>query len=476
MSHLAKNTAYLTVASIGQKIVAFVYFAMIARVVGVEWTGKYFLALSITTMVGVIADFGLTPVLVRETAKHPDQEQKILANALGAKLGLTALAFALAVLITNAFGHDELTRQLVYVATIVMALDTLHLTYYGVFRGRHRLSVESVGIFVGQIVTLTVGVTSLLIHPSLYFLIGALMAGSLWNVLFSAYRLKRSGGNPLSIRFDWFFIKRILKTALPFALAAIFVKIYSTTDSLLLKHFMGDEAVGLYSIAYKLTYAFQFLPLAFVAALYPTFSKLIHEKSRKELMATFEKAYWYMALLSVPIVFGIWAVADQIVVLIYGASYAGSVAPLQTLIFVLLFIFLDFPIGALLNADDRQSTKTAIMGGTMVINVLANIILIPQFGIMGACYSALLAFLFLYLAGMYFVRSSIDYDIKRLVRLGAPILCAGILMAIIVLILKVYITILVVIPVGAAVYVAVLMATNTVNVKQFKEFKKGMRS
>ena len=52
----------------------------------------------------------------------------------------------------------------------------------------------------------------------------------------------------------------------PFALAAIFVKIYSTTDALLLEFYLGESAVGMYSIAYKLTYAFQFFPMAFVAA------------------------------------------------------------------------------------------------------------------------------------------------------------------------------------------------------------------
>lgn len=474
MTRLAKNTAYLTLATIGQKLIAFVYFALIARIVGVEWTGKYFLALSVTTMVGVIADFGLTSVLVRESAKHPDEETRLLGNVLGAKLLFTLLAGVAAVVVTHAFGHDELTRRIVYLATGVMALDTIHLTLYGVFRGRHRLDVEAAGIVVGMVLTGVVGVFSLLWRPNLGWLVAALAMGSLWNVGYAMAHLWRVRVWPWQLRCEWRFIKRLLVASFPFALAAIFVKIYSTTDALLLKLFLGDAAVGIYSIAYKLTYAFQFFPLAFVAALYPTMSALIANRDRAGLHRVFMQAYWYVLLIAVPVVFGLWSVADELIVAVYGASYAASVLPFKTLIFVLLFIFLDFPLGALLNADDRQATKTAIMGGTMVLNVAANILLIPSFGVLGACYAALIAFVFLYGAGLVAARRSLAYDVREMVRVGAPIVLSGLVMALAVVVLKPLVGWVSAIPLGAIVYVAGLLTTKSLKVSQLRTVWKGM--
>lgn len=468
MTRLTRNTTLLTVATIGQKVVAFAYFALIARMVGVEWTGKYFLALSITTMVGVIADFGLTPVLVRDAAKHPGREKELLQNVLGLKIGLTVLAFLAAVVITHVFGHDAQTRQLVYIATLVMALDTIHLTIYGVFRARHRLGIESIGIFIGQWITLGIGVTSLVIEPSLPLLIGALFAGSSWNVLFAAWHLKRQGIKPWHVSFRVSVWGRLLRAAWPFALAAIFVKIYSTTDALLLEFYLGEAALGIYSIAYKLTYAFQFFPMAFVAALYPTFSALIHSGERAELQKTFERAVWYMLILSVPIVLGLWAVADQLIVGVYGQEYAAAVYPFRVLIFALLFIFLDFPLGALLNADDRQKTKTAIMGGTMVINVVLNILLIPSMGIVGACYAALAAFVFLFGAGLIAVRKSLPYDGKRLIGIGAPIVLSGLVMALGVVLLKPFFGLGGSVVLGSIVYLLGLLTTGALTVQQVK--------
>ncbi|PIR47955.1 hypothetical protein COV06_00960 [Candidatus Uhrbacteria bacterium CG10_big_fil_rev_8_21_14_0_10_50_16] len=473
MSQLAKNTAYLTAASIGQKIVAFFYFAVIARMVGVEFTGKYFLALSLTTMVGVIADFGLTSVLIRDIAKRPDEQEGLLAHVIGLKLGLSLLAVAIVVALSFALGYDELTRTLMYTASLVMVLDTFHLTFYGVFRGHHRLGTESIGIFIGQLVTLLIGVVSLIISPNLLFLIVALIGGSLWNVLFAATRLSRMGIHPFRLSFSRQKAKRLLRVALPFALAAIFVKVYSTADSILLERFLGDEGVGLYSIAYKLTYAFQFLPMAFVAALYPTLSTLVHKKDTEQLTSVFHSALWYMSLLAVPVVFGIATTADLIVPLVYGSAYFGSILPLQLLVFVLLFIFLDFPIGSLLNADDRQGTKTLIMFWTMIINVVANIVLIPRLGILGASTAALLSFAFMFIVGLFAVRKTLRLEARSILARIGPVLLSGLCMATVVLSTKPVLGILT-IPLGGAVYVTCLFLFRSVSLESFRNVKRGM--
>ena len=167
---------------------------------------------------------------------------------------------------------------------------------------------------------------------------------------------------------------QLLKIAFPFALAAIFVKVYSYVDSIFISKIIGTTAVGIYSLAYKFTYAFQFLPLAFTAALYPGLSSLVG-KDEKALAKLFEKGMWYVLLLAVPITFGIWAIAND-AVLLAGEGYRDAGPVLSLLIFVLIPIFLDFPVGSLLNAANKQIIKTTIMGITMVINVLLNLLFI----------------------------------------------------------------------------------------------------
>lgn len=465
--NIAKNTLYLTVASVGQKVLAFVYFMFIARVMGVEGTGAYFLALSITTIFSVVADFGLQPVLVREIAKGRDAHTMI-RSILGAKIGFVLLGALAANTTAWVLGYSPLVLGLVALASLVMILDSLHLTFYGILRGKQKLQYESLGVFVGQMLILLVGGAVLIFGPSLYGLIIALLAGSIFNVGYSLSRVvKHFGSSMLVPAWNWPFTKKLLIIALPFFLAGAFTKVYSYIDTVLLSQYHGEAAVGLYSIAYKLTYSFQFLPLAFVAALYPGLSKLL-VTDKKRVVEVFEDAMWYMMILVTPIVLGIWSIAPELVVAFAGSEFVGSIFPLQVLIFVLFFIFLDFPIGSLLNAADRQGTKTAIMGVTMVVNVILNFVFVPAYGVVGACYAALGSFFVLFAGGMYFVPQIIKISFWKLTKRLIPILFAGIVMAVCAYFLKQYLHFILVIGVAAVVYFALLFAFRSVDLEHVK--------
>jgi len=466
---VAKNTLYLTIASVGQKALAFVYFIYLARTLGPEQTGVYFLSLSISTIFGVVADLGITPVVVREVAKRPEGAVDLVRRALGTKLPFLLMGMIGANLSAMALGYDPEIQRLVFLASFVMALDSIHLLYYGVLRGLHTLKFESLGIFVGMLMTVTFGGAVLIFDPRIGLLITALMIGSAFNVLFSTKQVVRQlGVRAISPEWDWEKTKTLMKIAFPFFLAGVFVKVYSYVDSIFLSKFIGTEAVGLYSVPYKITYAFQFLPMAFVAALYPGFSALVG-KDHGRLARMFTDAMWYMIILASPIVFGIWAIAPDII-LLAGEGYTSSGPVLAALVFVLIPIFLDFPVGSLLNAADRQATKTAIMGGTMVLNVVFNALLIPVYGIMGAAYAALISFSFLFLGGLYFIPQVIPtYRISRLAMVVTPILISGFVMGLVAVFLRNHIGFILTIPVAAVVYVAMLLLTRAVRKTHIQE-------
>ncbi len=470
-SRLAKNTMFLTIASVGQKAIAFVYFLFLARIMMPEQTGIYFLAVSISMIFSVIADFGITPVIIREIAKRPEDTQKIVQRTLTVKFPLLLIGYLLAVSSTALMGYEIQVLSLVFVTGLVLILDSIHLFFYGVLRGHHILSIESVGMFSGQLITAIVGAVILWLSPSLQLLVLALLAGSLTNVVLSSSMLiRRFGINLFSPVLDWTFVRFLFKAALPFALAAIFVKVYSYIDTVFISKFLDATAVGLYGLAYKFTYAFQFLPLAFIAALYPNLSSLIDSKNQN-LVQTFHRSMWYMLILSTPIVFGLWLIAPH-VVLLAGDSYSASAPVLSVLVFALFPIFLDFPIGSLLNAANKQSTKTAIMCVTMVINIVLNALFIPVFGIIGAAYAALISFSTLFLIGLYFVPKVIPlFKFGPLIKNVILIVGSGIVMSLVGKLLITQIGWIGVIPICAAVYVVCLFATRMVTSEDFKTLR-----
>lgn len=464
---LAKNTFYLTSASIGQKLIAFVYFLFVARVMQPELTGQYFLSVSIALMFSVLADFGITPVVIRETAKTPEKTRELLSRVLVLKIPLLFVGYFSAILAAFVLGYDRDLILLTSIAGISIILDSVHLLFYGVLRGHQQLWYESVGMFAGQALTAIAGALVLWLAPSLLLLVSVLTIGSLLNVISSSIiLLKRFGPSIFFPDWDPVFAKKIFRMALPFALAAIFVKVYSYVDTLFISKFLDTAAVGLYSIAYKFTYAFQFLPLAFTAALYPSLSQAI-EHDRTHLPQLFRRALWYMMILSTPLVFGIWLIADQ-AVLLAGEAYRSAAPVLSTLVFVLIPIFLDFPVGSLLNAANKQMTKTVIMGITMVMNILLNAFLVPTIGMMGAAIAALISFSFMFCAGFFFVHRIIpEFSFRLFLKdAGRIALCGGV-MALIGTTLIPLIGWIAVIPVCGVVYIVGLLFTRVLTFKDF---------
>ena len=429
---LTRNTFYLTIASVGQKLVAFVYFLFVARILQPEKTGMYFLAVSIAMVFSSIADLGITPVVIRELAKTPEKITYIVQRALALKIPFLLIGYGCTIITAVVLGYQTEVIVLTAISGLSLLIDSIHLLLYGLLRSQQQLRYEAIGVCLGQVLVAVVGGCVLILYPSIGLLLGALVLGSVLNVLLSSRIVYKLFGKQLFFPvWDSHFVKPFFRMAFPFALAAIFVKVYSYIDTILLSQFLDTTVVGLYSIAYKFTYAFQCLPLAFIAAFYPKISwSLVHD--REGLPNLLRRSFWYMALLVTPLVLGLWLIAKPAVLLV-GTSYADAAPILSVLVFALVPIFLDFPLGSLLNASGNQMTKTMIMGCTMMVNVISNLILIPKFEALGAAYSALISFSFMFVAGFFFVPKIIPHfhfhqfvvDMLKIAVSGAAMVLVG---------------------------------------------------
>ncbi len=401
----------MTLASIGQKVVAFFYFTLIARMVGAEDLGKYFFSLSFVAIFVIFIDLGVTNVLIREGAKMREKIQAYFSTIVSTKLVLATLVYIAVVITIKGLGYPDQTRQLVYLAGITMIFDSFHITMYGILRALGDLRFEAVGIVCSQILTLIMGISFLLFKLPLIYLILAFTIPSVLNACFVCWILYKK----YYIRFVPQWNKKIFvylfRIAVPFALAGIFARVYSYIDSMLLSRILGDIAVGLYAIPYKIAFAFQFIPIALIATVYPRFSAYFVQDNKK-LARTFEYTITYLLLIAFPIAVGIGILSSDIILLLYTSEYAGAVVPLQVLISSIIFSFISFPIGALLNACNRQTTQTKIVGSVLLINIVFNIILIPKIGVTGAAISALIGNVLLSSIGFVFVAriTSLNYS------------------------------------------------------------------
>jgi len=455
---VAQNTTYLTFSYVMQKILSFVYFVVVARFLGVEDLGKYTFALSFTTMFAVFIDLGLTQALIREVAKYTDKAKDYISAIIGVKLILGVITFLVVVLGINLMGYPPLTKNLVYLSAIVMVIDSFTLSMWGIFRGRQNLKLESLSIMINQSLIVLVGFTVLYLALPLPYLMAPFIVGSSFSLIFSLIMIRLRLGMWPKIQLNNKLLKPLFLIAWPFAMIAIFSRIYGNADSVLLSYLLGsegDKAVGWYQAAMKIPFAMQFIPSAFAAAIFPAFSHYYHS-DRKQLTNIFDKSMLLLTIVVVPIAFGLFSIAPEAIVTLFGVEFAPSILTLQIMSFGLVFVFLNFPLGALLNGCDKQVMNTKLVGIVLLLNVVLNLIFIPKYQYIGAAYIFLFSHGLLFLMSLFVAKKIIPYSKKKLILVFLRTIVSAVVMAVIVFVLKNYISVFAAIIPAAIVYIVML--------------------
>ena len=454
--NIAKNTSYFTFALVLQKVISFTYFILIARNLLPEDLGKYYFAISFTTIFAIFIDLGLANVLTREIAKCKEKASDFLSSVLAIKVPLAILSLSALVILINLMGYPALTRHLVYISSICMILDSFTLAFFACFRGFHNLFFESIAAVAFQIIVMAFGLTALYLNLDLRFLLLALAIASLSNFIYSACLIKYKWKIKIKREIDLKLIKLIIKITVPFGLFAIFQRLYMYLDSVLLSILAGDRYVGLYQIAFKIIFALQFLPMAFTASLYPAFASY-WAKNRDQLAITFERAMNYLIIISLPISAGIIALADKII-LLFKPEYSEAILPLQIIMVSLVFIFLNFPIGSLLNACDKQKINTANMGMALCFSVIMNLFLIPLYKTAGASITVAVSNFLMFALGIFWVSKIIKYNKLKIILTFLKSAASVFIMVLAILFLKQELNLFLTVAIAGIIYLTVLFS------------------
>ncbi len=269
--------------------------------------------------------------------------------------------------------------------------------------------------------------------------------------------------------------KYFLKIVPAFALAGIFVKIYNTADSVLLSYLDSDEAVGFFAVPAKVVYAFQqVIPAAFAAVIFPAFS-FYYANSKQLLAKTFNKAFAYLTIISLPITAGLISLTPQIVSLVW-PTYVKVIPTFFIMSLAIPFIFLAFPTGYLLNSCDRQKNTTINRGIITALAVILNLILIPKFSFFGAGITFFITNFVLLFLDFYWVKKTIPLETLVLIKIVFKSLIASIIMIIGIYLIKSYFNLLILIPFGVIIYFVSLYLMRGFTLAEVTELaKKGLK-
>jgi O-antigen/teichoic acid export membrane protein len=175
-------------------------------------------------------------------------------------------------------------------------------------------------------------------------------------------------------------------------------------DTLLLKPFHGDTAVGYYSAAYKYVEGLGVIPAYFTQAVFPLMSRYA-ASARDSLMRAYLLSLRLLLIVAIPIAVGTFFIADGLILVLGGAQYLpDSQIALQLIIWYAPFGFVNSVTQYVLIALDQQRflTRAFLIGVTF--NIVANLVAIPLFSYRGAAVVTVFSELALLVPFYYAIR------------------------------------------------------------------------
>ncbi|KGE03824.1 flippase [Pseudohaliea rubra] len=388
---IADNIGWLFIDKLLRMGVGLFIGVWVARYLGPEQFGLLNFALAFTGLFGAIATLGLPGIVVRDIVRDPESARLTLGTAAALQLIGGLLSY---LLILGAIAYlrpaDALARSIVAILGAMMLLKACEIAVYwfeSQVQSKYTVWVQN-SVFL---VFAGIKVGLILEQASLIAFIWAMLAEAVVVALILLIVMGWRGPPLRSLRVSVERGVTLLRDSWPLILSAIAVTVYMKIDQLMLGQMIGDEAVGIYSAAVRISEVWYFIPMAIVASVFPA---ILEAKKRSETQyyARLQRLYDLMVIISVSVAVPMTFLATPIVTLLFGESYSESGPVLAIHIWASVFVFLGVASSKWFLTENRQMLRLqrTVLGA--ITNVGLNLWLIPLYGPVGAAIATVISY------------------------------------------------------------------------------------
>lgn len=331
-----KGVVWSVIQNWGSQAVSFIVFLILARLLTPEAFGIVALANTFLGFMKIFTEQGLTKALVQRQELEPEHlDTAFWSNLIGGIL-LTVITFFGAEYIAAIFNQPKLTIVLKSFSFLFIINSTSHVHRAILSRELAFKTMAArtlIGIFIGGLVGIIMafsgfGVWSIVSEQIVFECVVVLV---MWQAVDWRPKFRFSGKhfrdlfsfgiNIIGLKFIKFFNKR--------------------SDNLLVGYFLGEVALGYYSIAFRVLQVMsQLLVGTTNQVAMPTFSKLQEEPER--FRQAFYRVTQFTSLVAFPTFAGMAALTPELIVSVFGEQWIPAIPVMRVLAFAGIINSLSF--------------------------------------------------------------------------------------------------------------------------------------
>jgi len=372
MSKIREKAFWIAVGDFGGRGLAFLTTIYLARTLGSEFYGLITVAVSVLGYATWGADLGLLNIGVREIAKEPEERIFRSKEIFNLKVILASSVLLIATIGISYTSISAIQKQIILGYLYSLIPYALLLDWY--YSGKQhfgKLAFSKIingAVYFGLVYWLITSAENVTLVPILYTvgITSAVVVLGTFSLTDKPFTLPTRG-------FSTYL--KLIKTSSTIGLGGFFAQVVQLLPPILIGIFLSLKDAGIYGAAFRVIMIAMMLDRIFVNLLLPNLSSLW--SSNKE--SAIQKVNMVLrlvivggALLTVLVVIN----AEQIILLLYGADFTGSIEILQVLSIFIFLTFINslFSFGLIATNNDKKYFKATCIGGSIsavIISVFA---------------------------------------------------------------------------------------------------------
>ncbi len=366
--------------------------------VGAEEYGLYFSLLSLSILLNIILDAGLTNFNNRSIAQNNELLPDHLAKIVPLKF-ILSIAYAIIVLgMGLLLGYSSRQFNILWVLIINQFLLSFILYLRSNISGLHLFRTDSFLSILDRFFVIII--CSVLLWTNLFeyefkiewFVYSQTIAYILASAIIFTIVILRAG--KIKFRLSFHNSMGILKKSYPFAILILLMSFFNRFDSVFLERMLEDGKIqaGIYAQSFRILDAANMYSVLIAGMLLPIFSKMLKEKQPVSEMVQLSFSIVIIPALSLSVISYFYH--EDIIGMLYNEHITYSAQVFAILINGFIFISTSYIFGSLLTANGSLKQLNYIALTTVILNLTLNFILVPKHKALGSAIAAVISQMF----------------------------------------------------------------------------------
>ena len=409
IQRISKNFFFLLIARVIDAGAQLLTISLISRYLGAARYGDYGYIISFAFLTISFTYIGLERIAIREISNDKTKSGQYLGACIIVRWAYAAIGW---LFMTGIIIFLHLPSEIVlgiYITNLALNFMGESYIYFALFKAHEKMSYETLAAGVFQL--LNIGAILFVKFFNMGFIalfIGLLIANGIRNFLCLIIAWKIFCPPRFKINFSLF--NFLIRETYTFGFFVLISQVFVYVDLFILKALKNSYDVSLFYGPHNFFLLLNIIPASLMASIFPVLSRAANNIDTSSLAYGFEKSFRILAfgILFLVVLFVIFA--NQIIIILFGTEFQGALLSFQIMALGLLFIVPFHAIEFTLISINKQNYLLYCPLVALLLRVVLDIILVPQFSYIGASIAASCSYFFFFLSGLFFINKFVAHQ------------------------------------------------------------------